>query len=150
MVLTVCDIAPKVLADDDVPCRSMASVKLLLDLSRDVLLDVVLLQSNRRNLDGLLLHLLGHVDVLDGSLGHTIAAADESEYSLSSLPDSQMLTMFLVDTTIPGTFLNIKNSSVCSLTLPQAPPSILRLPASTLSSSSRPSFAEPCSQARTR
>ncbi len=47
----------------------MASVKLLLDLRSNVLLDVVLLEGGGRNVDALLLHLLGHVDVFDDGLG---------------------------------------------------------------------------------
>ena len=67
-MLTVRDIASKVLADDDVPCRAVSSVELLLDLCSDVLLDVVLLERGRGDIDRLLLHLIAHVDVLDDRL----------------------------------------------------------------------------------
>lgn len=40
---TMGDIAAKVLSDNDVPCRTMFSVEFLLDLSGNVLLDVVFL-----------------------------------------------------------------------------------------------------------
>ena len=63
------DIAAKVLSDDDVPCGTMTLVELLLDLSSDIFLDVVFLESCRCDIDGLLLQLLAHVDVLNGSLG---------------------------------------------------------------------------------
>ena len=62
------DIGAKVLANDDVPCRAVAFVKLLLDLGGDVLLDVVLFERGGGDVDGLLLHLLAHVDVLDDRL----------------------------------------------------------------------------------
>src|SRR6266404_128696 len=55
---TVSDIAPKVLADDDVPGGPVAPVQLLLDLRGDVLLDVVLFEGGR-----------GDVDALDDRLG---------------------------------------------------------------------------------
>jgi hypothetical protein len=60
------NVASEVFANDDVPGRTVASVKLLLDMRRDVLLDVVLLQSRRGDVHALLLHLVAHVDVLDG------------------------------------------------------------------------------------
>src|SRR6266404_2210722 len=66
---TVSDIAPKVLADDDVPGGPVAPVQLLLDLRGDVLLDVVLFEGGRGDVDALLLHVLGHVDALDDRLG---------------------------------------------------------------------------------
>ena len=67
-VLTVGYVAAKVLAHNDMPGGAEPLVKLLLDLSGDVLLDVVLLQGGRGDVDGLLLHLLAHVDVLDDGL----------------------------------------------------------------------------------
>ena len=71
------DIASKVFADDDVPGGVEASVELLLDLRGDVLLDVVLLERGARDVDGLLLHLLAHVDVLDHGLGDLLARGRE-------------------------------------------------------------------------
>ena len=59
------NVAPEVSANDDVPGRAVAPVKLLLDLRCDVLFDVVLLESSRGDIHALLLHLLAHVDVLD-------------------------------------------------------------------------------------
>lgn len=67
------NVAPEVSANDDVPGRAVALVKLLLDLRRDVLLDVVLLESRRGNIHALLLHLLAHVDVLDDRFGSPAA-----------------------------------------------------------------------------
>ncbi len=65
----MCDIRAKVLANDNVPGGPVPFVKLLLDLCGDVLLDVVLLEGSRGHIDGLLLQLLAHVNVLDDSLG---------------------------------------------------------------------------------
>ena len=65
----MCHVAAKVLADDDMPRRAMSSVKLLLDLCGNVLLDVVLFERDGRDIDRLLLHLLTHVHILDDSLG---------------------------------------------------------------------------------
>ena len=65
---TVGNVAPKIFADDDVPGSTMALVKLLLDLRRDVLLDVVLFEGTRGDVYALLLHLLAHVDVFDDRL----------------------------------------------------------------------------------
>lgn len=62
------NIRAKVLADDDVPGGPVALVELLLDLGSDVLLDVVLFERGVGDVDGLLLHVLGHVDVLDDRL----------------------------------------------------------------------------------
>ena len=63
------NIATKVLAHDDMPSRSITAVELLLDLRRDVLLDGVLLQCPRSDVDGLLLHVVGHVDGFDNGFG---------------------------------------------------------------------------------
>lgn len=70
-------VAAEVLANDDMPCWVEASVELLLDLRSDVLLNVVLLERGSRDVDGLLLHLLAHVDVLDDGLGHLLARGRE-------------------------------------------------------------------------
>lgn len=40
------DIATKVLSDDDVPCRAVTLVEFLLDLSSNILLDIVFLESS--------------------------------------------------------------------------------------------------------
>jgi hypothetical protein len=75
------NVAPKVSANDDVPGRAVAFVKLLLDLRRDVLLDVVLLESSRGDVHALLLHLLAHVDVLDGRFGSPAASGSCTAYA---------------------------------------------------------------------
>lgn len=59
------DIAAKVLANDDMPGRTVSSVKLFLDLSGNVFLDVVFLESGRCDVNALLLHLLAHVDIFN-------------------------------------------------------------------------------------
>jgi len=66
---TMGDIAPEVFADDDVPGGAMSPIKLLFDMRGDVLLDVVLLEGVRGDVDALLLHLVAHVDVFDDRLG---------------------------------------------------------------------------------
>jgi hypothetical protein len=71
---TVGNVAPEVSANDDVPGRTVALVKLLLDLRRDVLLDVVFLESSRGDVHALLLHLLAHVGVLDDHFGSRAAS----------------------------------------------------------------------------
>lgn len=71
--LTVGNITPKVLSDDDMPGGPMPSVKLLLDLRSNVLLDVVLFEGGGGDIDRLLLHLLAHVHVLDNRLGDILA-----------------------------------------------------------------------------
>lgn len=63
------DIAAKVLADDDVPCRAVAPIELFLDVCGDVLLNVVFVESGIGNVDGFLLELFAHVDILDDSFG---------------------------------------------------------------------------------
>lgn len=72
---TVCYIAAKVLAYHDVPGRPMSSVKLFLDLSSNVLLDVVFLEGGGCDIDALLLHLLAHIDIFNDSLGTSAVPA---------------------------------------------------------------------------
>ena len=62
------NVATEVLADNDMPCWAVPTVKLFLNLRRDIFLDGVFLKSARRDIDSFLLHLVGHVDVLDYSL----------------------------------------------------------------------------------
>ena len=62
---TVRDIATKILANDNVPCRAVSSVELLLDLSSDVFLDVVFFEGGGRDVYTLLLEVLIHVDRFD-------------------------------------------------------------------------------------
>uniref|UniRef100_A0A7N4NR01 Uncharacterized protein n=1 Tax=Sarcophilus harrisii TaxID=9305 RepID=A0A7N4NR01_SARHA len=61
-------ITAEIPAHDAVPGRVILLVKLLLDVGRDVLLDVILLQGLRSTLHRVLLHLLRHVRVLDHGL----------------------------------------------------------------------------------
>ena len=58
------DIRAEVPSNDTVPGRVVLFVKLLLDESSDVFLDVVFVQSLDRSVDGIILHLLGHVRIL--------------------------------------------------------------------------------------
>jgi len=58
-------VGAKVSAHDAVPGGVVLFVKLLLDVGRNVLLNVVLFQSLGGAIDGVLLHLLRHVGVLD-------------------------------------------------------------------------------------
>lgn len=62
------DVAAKVATNDAVPCWVVLLVKLLLDVSRDVLLDIVLLQGLGGAVNSVLLHLLRHIGVLDDGL----------------------------------------------------------------------------------
>ena len=64
-------VAAEVPADDAVPRGVVLLVELLLDVGRDVLLDVVLFEGLRGAVDGVLLHLLGHVRILDDGLALT-------------------------------------------------------------------------------
>ena len=66
------DVGAEVAAHDAVPGGVVLLVKLLLDEGSDVLLNVEALKGLGRDVDGVLLHVLGHVSVLDDSLaiGH--------------------------------------------------------------------------------
>merc|ERR1711976_115771 len=68
MFRLVGDVAAEVTADDAVPCGVVFLVELLLDVGGDVLLDVVFLESLGGAVDGVLLHVLRHVGVLDYGL----------------------------------------------------------------------------------
>jgi len=64
----MCNIAAEVPPDDAVPRRVVLLVELLLDERRNVLFDVILLESLRGAVDSILLHVLRHVGVLDHCL----------------------------------------------------------------------------------
>ena len=60
-------VAAKVPADDAMPGGVVLFVELLLDVGGDVLFDVVLLQGLGGAVNGVLLHVLGHVSILNDS-----------------------------------------------------------------------------------
>ena len=62
-------VGPEVLAHDDVPGGAVSSIELLLDLGRDIFLDVKFFECGCGDVHGLLLHLLTHVDIFYDSLG---------------------------------------------------------------------------------
>lgn len=62
------DIGAEVAADDAVPGGVVLLVELLLDVSSDIFFDVELFQSYVGAVDGVLLHLLVHVSMLDHGL----------------------------------------------------------------------------------
>ena len=72
-MLTVCDVASKILANNNVPRWALSSVKLLLDLSGDILLDVVFFEGGGRDVHALLLEILTHVDRFDDGFWATHA-----------------------------------------------------------------------------
>jgi len=61
-------VRAEVATNDAVPGGVVLFVELLFDESSNVLLDVVLLESLGRAVDSILLHVLGHVSVLDHGL----------------------------------------------------------------------------------
>ena len=61
-------VRTEVTSDDAMPGGVVLFVEFLLDKGGDVLLDVVALKGLGRDVDGILLHVLGHVGVLDHSL----------------------------------------------------------------------------------
>lgn len=65
------NITPEVLPHNDVPRRTVLSVKLFLDIGRNVLLHREFLESGCRNFDRILLHLLGHVHIFDDGFWYT-------------------------------------------------------------------------------
>jgi hypothetical protein len=67
-------VTAEVLPHDNMPCRTMSSIEFFLDLSGNVLLDVVLFEGSGGNVDALLLHLFAHVNVLDDCLGAVATA----------------------------------------------------------------------------
>lgn len=72
MLRLVRDIAAEVSADYAMPRWVVFLVEFFLDICRNVLLDVVLLERLGCTVDSILLHIFGHVSILDHSLpvGH--------------------------------------------------------------------------------
>ena len=70
----VSDVGAEVAAHDAVPGGVVLLVELLLDEGGDVLLDVEALEGLRGDVDGILLHVLGHIGVLDDgfTIGHSV------------------------------------------------------------------------------
>ena len=64
----VSDIGAEVAANDAVPGRVILLIKLLLDVGSDIFFDVELFEGNVSTVDGVLLHLLVHVSVLNHGL----------------------------------------------------------------------------------
>lgn len=64
----VCNVAAKISAHNTMPGRVVFLVKFLLDIGSNVLLYVVLLHSLRGAVNGILLHVLRHVCILDHGL----------------------------------------------------------------------------------
>ena len=62
------NITTKVLTNNNMPRRSISPIELLLNLRRDVFLDRILLEGGSGDVDGFLLHVVCHVDVLDDGL----------------------------------------------------------------------------------
>lgn len=63
----VCDVGSEVASDDAVPGGVVLLVELFLDEGGDILFDVVLFKGLGGAVDSVLLHVLGHVGVLDYS-----------------------------------------------------------------------------------
>ena len=61
MLCFVGNITPKVAPNDAMPRGVVFLVELLLDICRDILLNVVLLQCLGSAIDSVLLHVLGHL-----------------------------------------------------------------------------------------
>jgi len=68
MLRLVRDVGPEVTSHDAMPGGVVLLVELLLDVTGDVLFDVVLLQRLRRAVHGVLLHVLSHVSIFNHSL----------------------------------------------------------------------------------
>jgi len=62
------NVGAKIAADDAMPSGVVLLVELLLDVARDILLDVVLLQRLSGTVHRVLLHILCHVGIFDHSL----------------------------------------------------------------------------------
>jgi hypothetical protein len=64
----VSDVTSEVTAHDAMPSWIVFLVELLLDVRRDVLLNVIFLQSVGSDIHGILLHLLRHISILNNRL----------------------------------------------------------------------------------
>jgi len=62
------DVATEVTADDAMPCWVVFLVKLFLDVRGNILFDVELLEGLGSGFDGIALHVLRHVSILDDGL----------------------------------------------------------------------------------
>ena len=62
------DVGPEITTHHTVPSWVVLFVELLLDVGRNVFLDVKLLKSHIRTVDCILLHLFVHIGMLDHSL----------------------------------------------------------------------------------
>ena len=69
----------RVLTHDAVPCGVVLLVELLLDVRGHVLLDAVLAEGGGGDVDGLLLHLLAHVGILDHSAAQVTHSGEAME-----------------------------------------------------------------------
>lgn len=63
------NVAAEIFTDDNMPCCAVSSVELLLDVSCDVLLDIIFLEGGIGDVDGLLLELFAHVNIFYDSFG---------------------------------------------------------------------------------
>ena len=77
MLRLVGHVRAEVSAHDGMPGWVILSIKLLLDKGRDIFFNVVFLQGHVSAVDGVLLHILCHVSVLDdgfpfGLVGHRL------------------------------------------------------------------------------
>jgi len=64
----VSDVATEVAADDAMPCWVVFLIKLFLDVGGNILFDVELLKGLGSRFDGIALHVLRHVSILDDGL----------------------------------------------------------------------------------
>lgn len=92
------DIATEIPSDDAMPGRIVLLVKLLLNVGRDVLLNVELLQGLSGAVHRILLHLLRHVCILDHCLavGHLFTKQMRPQ-SPTNLQLTWLMDAFLVE-----------------------------------------------------
>ena len=125
-------IASKVTSYDAMPRRVVLLVEFFLNEGGDVLLNVVLLERLSRAVDGVLLHLLRHVCILDHSLPvrhfgssfgmNTLADGRAGERSLISNPTGGVHLFALIFVPIPCEQIYTKNfrSLEPTATVPQS------------------------------